>query len=124
MSQADEDEMRWVMRDDDYDPYDGYDPMADHLLKALKVKPTPKRVTVEGPGSRTMELGDLVEGETFRFPNAVKSTNVYMVIASDCVAVDYVLLNTGKKYTSSPQKRVCQVSVHIVIDDADDRGRV
>lgn len=77
------------------------------------------------PGSVALE--DLEPGETFRFATPIKPANVYMVISSkdlDYEDVHYVLLNSGKLYSSRPSKRVMQIDVRVVIDEKRKRGRV
>lgn len=131
MSQADEDEVRWLMGDfDDRDPsfdggyYEYHGHSGVYGCASLK-EPRRAQVEVNLPGS--VELQSLEPGETFRFVNAVNGANVYMVIQSsdlDDTLVHYTLLNTGRVYHSHPTKCVMQVDVRIIVDDARTRGRV
>ena len=114
----------------DFDPYleddeppGGWSPYYQRQLASLPSSswgaPKPRRVSVDLPGS--VALSSLQPGETFRFANAVNAVNVYMVIASQDLSaalVHYVLLNTGKVYSSNPTKRVFQVDARITIDSS------
>lgn len=69
------------------------------------------------PGSKP--LSDLVPGETFRFAQAKNAANVYMVIEEEDAPysgdVRYILLNSGKVYSSRPNKPVVQVDIRVSI---------
>lgn len=129
MSQADEDEARWLMRDDDAfndDPIP-FGAECDEYRRHYGRHPfeEPRRIQVEIPGS--VQLDALHPGETFRFANAMSASNVYMVIQSqdlDDSLIHYVLLNSGRLYSSRPTKRVMQVDVRMSIDTRSGRVRV
>lgn len=117
MSQFDEDEDHyWFLEQDDV--FDNGPPPPKR--RPVKSAPATGRVRVELPG--TCELCSILCGETFKFPNSVSQTNVYMVISadfadgSDVDDVHYVHLNTGKVYFSLPSKRVIPISVKVVLE--------
>ena len=76
-----------------------------------------RRIQIDVPGS--VCIGNLAPGETFRFPNAVSASNVYMIVSHEQLDgrgwVNCVLLNKGVLYDSPPNKRVMQVDVSMRI---------
>jgi len=111
------------------EPREGWDAYYARQVRELRLDrrypQSTRRVQVVIPGSLPLE--ELGPGETFRFASAVNPANVYMVIDSidlDDQDVHYVLLRTGKVYSSRPTKRVMQVDVSVVVDDKRGRGRV
>jgi len=74
--------------------------------------------------ARMPMLKELKSGETFRFPGDIKSKNVYMVITTEDVEtaqlilpnwVSYVLLGTGKVYSSSGDEEVCRTKCKLLV---------
>lgn len=68
-----------------------------------------------------VELGSLEPGQTFRFLSPYNPANVYMVIlsqaGSDLGKVDYVLLNSGRHYTSRYTRSVEIVQCSLTVDE-------